>query len=257
MSSENFVTFWLARADLPYFIEPHEFYVSEAKSRLLSQFGDLGEEAEKREQQYLETAAQYFDPEYDDPMSAYEQAYSVGTDYAWSLLEMQNTVVLALTAGMYHQFDKKLREHTIKELSHWCKRELITTMIWKLTFHQLIDLLEWIGLKINETGYGEKIKACNLVVNVYKHGDGDAHQKLSLDYPEYYPYPTGVHRNQSAPNHDDLHVSEEQFVEFADAITAFWNAVPENCYYSGLKEEPKWLDQLVKKIEKKQKGMRS
>jgi hypothetical protein len=28
MSTENFVTYWLARADLPYFLEPHEFYVS-------------------------------------------------------------------------------------------------------------------------------------------------------------------------------------------------------------------------------------
>lgn len=57
MSSDNFVTFWLARADLPYFLEPHDFYVSEARRRLLSQFGDLEQEAERREQQYLEATA--------------------------------------------------------------------------------------------------------------------------------------------------------------------------------------------------------
>lgn len=106
MSTENFVTFWLARADLPYFLEPHEFYVSEARRRLLSQFGDLEQEAEKREQQFLETTAEYFDQDNDDPMAAYEQAYHEGIYYVRSLLEMQNTVLLALTAGMYHQFDK-------------------------------------------------------------------------------------------------------------------------------------------------------
>ena len=256
MSTENFVTFWLARADLPYFLEPHEFYVSEARRRLLSQFGDLEQEAEKREQQFLETTAEYFDQDNDDPMAAYEQAYHEGIYYVRSLLEMQNTVLLALTAGMYHQFDKKLREHTIKELSNWCERELITPMIWNLTFHQLIDLLEWIGLTINGTEYGERIKACNLVVNVYKHGDGPAHQTLSVDHPEYYPNPTDVRGTQIVPNHDDLHVSEDQFVDFANAITAFWNAVPEDCYYSDLREEPKWLDRVVTRFEKKHRGNR-
>lgn len=123
-------------------------------------------------------------------------------------------------------------------------------MIWNLTFHQLIDLLEWIGLTINGTEYGERIKACNLVVNVYKHGDGPAHQTLSVDHPEYYPNPTDVRGTQIVPNHDDLHVSEDQFVDFANAITAFWNAVPENCYYSDLREEPKWLDRVVTRFEK-------
>lgn len=253
MSTENFVTFWLARADLPYFLEPHEFYVSEARHRLLSQFGDLEKEAEKREQQFMEATAEYFDPDNDDPMAAHEQAYHEGINYVWSLLEMQNTVLLAVTAGMYHQFDKKLREHTIKQLSNWCKEEIIIPMIWNFTFNQLIDFLEWIGLKINGTAYGEKIKACNLVVNVYKHGDGDSHHTLSLTHPEYYPHPTGAKDYQTIPVHDDLQVTEEQFVEFADAITAFWKAVPEYCHYADLEDEPKWIDKVIANIERKNK----
>ncbi|MEY1130566.1 hypothetical protein AB7143_23275, partial [Providencia rettgeri] len=166
-------------ADLRYFLEPHEFYVSEARRRLLSQFGDLDQEAEQREEQFLKASAQYFNPDYDDPSEAYELAYHEGVSYAWSLMEMQNSVLLAVTAGMYHQFDKMLRKHTIKQLSNWCKEEIIITMIWNFTFNQLIDFHEWIGLKINGTVYGEKLKACNLVVNVYKHGDGDSHQTLS------------------------------------------------------------------------------
>lgn len=253
MSTENFVTFWLARADLPYFLEPHEFYVSEARRRLLSQFGDLEQETEKREQQFLEATAEYFDPDNDDPSEAYEQAYQEGVSYVWSLMEMQNTVLLAVTAGMYHQFDKMLRKHTIKQLSNWCEEEIIIQMIWNFTFNQLIDFLEWIGLKINGTVYGEKIKACNLVVNVYKHGDGDSHQTLSLTHPEYYPHPTGVKDWQTIPVHDDLQVTEEQFVEFADAITAFWKAVPEYCYYSDLEDEPKWIEKVLANIERKKK----
>lgn len=251
MPSDNFVTFWLAKMDLPYFLEPHEFYVSEARRRLLSQFEDLDKEAEKREEQFLESSAEHFNPDYDDPMAAYEQAYQEGVSYVWSLMEMQNTVLLAVTAGMYHQFDKRLREHTIKELSHWCERDIIPPMIWGFTFNQLMKFLEWIGLRVNGTEYGEKIKACNLVVNVYKHGDGESHQTLSLAHPEYYPHPTGLRGIQNVPNHDDLQITEEQFVEFADAITAFWKAVPEYCYSSDLTDEPEWLNPLVKRIKNK------
>ena len=251
MSSDIFVTFWLAKVDRPYFLEPHEFYVSEARRRLLSQFGDLTQEAEEREKQFLEYTAEHFNPDFDDPMAAYEQAYEEGVNYVWSLIEMQETVLLAVTAGMYHQFDKKLREKTIRELSHWCDKEIITPMVWDLNFDQLLKLLEWIGLKIDETDYGDKLKACALVVNVYKHGDGNSHRLLSSTHPEYYPHPTGICGRHINPTHDDLHVTEEQFVEFADAITTFWKAIPEYCYYSELSDEPEWLIKLVKKSEKK------
>ena len=251
MPSDNFVTFWLARVDLPYFIDPHEFYVSEARRRLLSQFGDLDQEAEKREEQFLEASAEHFNPDYDDPMAAYEQAHEEGINYAWSLVEMKNTVLLAVTAGMYHQFDKKLRAHTIKELSHWCEKEIITPLIWDFKLNELIKFLEWIGLKITGTEYGEKIKTCHLVVNVYKHGDGNSHQSLSLANPEYYPHPTGFRGIQNVPNHDDLQITEEQFIEFADAITAFWKAVPEYCYSADLTDEPNWLNSLIVKIKKR------
>lgn len=254
MASDNFVTFWLARVDLPYFIEPHEFYVSEARRRLLSQFEDLDQEAKKREERFLETSAEHFNPDYDDPMAAYEQAYQEGISYVWSIVEMQNSVLLAVTAGMYHQFDKKLREKAIRELSHWCDREIIALMIWDLNFNSLLNLLEWIGLKISGTEYGEKIKTCNLVVNVYKHGDGGSHQTLSSTHPEYYPHPPAFHGRHLSPAHDDLQITEEQFVEFADAITAFWKAIPEYCHYSELKDEPLWLDRKIKSIKKRQKS---
>lgn len=135
--------------DLPYFLEPHEFYISEARRRILSQFEDLDKEAEKREEQFLESSAEHFNPDYDDPMAAYEQAYQEGVSYVWSLMEMQNSVLLAVTAGMYHMFDKRLREHAVKELNHWCERDTIPPMIWGFTFNQLIKFLEWIGLRIN------------------------------------------------------------------------------------------------------------
>jgi hypothetical protein len=46
---------------------------------------------------------------------------------------------------------------------------------------------------------------------------------------------------------------KEQFVEFADAITAFWKAVPEYCYYADLEDEPKWIEKVLANMERKKK----
>ncbi|MEB0918356.1 hypothetical protein VC891_26570, partial [Citrobacter freundii] len=66
------------------------------------------------------------------------------------------------------------------------------------------------------------ISACHQVVNVYKHGDGDAHQKLVNAHPEYYSVWQCEGYPQERPaRHEELEVSEEQFREFAEAITVF------------------------------------
>lgn len=251
MTQRDFTTFYLATMDLPIILEPHEFYVSEARRRLLAQFGDIDREAKEAGEQHLESSKQYFNPDRDDPADAYERAYHEGIARWLALNEMHNTVTLALTAGMFHQFDKALREKSVREFSHWLDREIVSPLIWDLGFPRLIELLEWVGIKIGQNAFTNKINACRLVVNVYKHGDGDAHRELSSKHPEYYP---NGHLKDLAifrSRHEDLKVSEAQFVEFADAITAFWKSIPQYCHHSQLGDDPKWLEAEYRKYEKR------
>lgn len=251
MTQRDVTTFYLAPIDLPIILEPHEFYVSEARRRLLAQFSDIDREAQEAEEQYLERTGQYFDPDRDDPADACERAYHEGVSHWLALHEMHNTVTLALTAGMFHQFDKALREKTVREFSHWLDGQIISPLIWDLGFPRLIEMLEWVGIKVGENLFTKKINACRLVVNVYKHGDGDAHRELSSKHPEYYP--RGKLQDLSAfrARHEDLKVSEAQFVEFAEAITAFWISIPQYCNHSKLGDDPKWLEAEYKKYKKR------
>jgi hypothetical protein len=236
MTQRDFTTFYFASIDLPIILEPHEFYVSEARRRLLAQFSDIDREAREAEEQYLERSEQYFDPDRDDPADAYERAYHEGVSHWLALNEMHNTVTLALTSGMFHQFDKALREKTVREFSHWLDGQIISPLIWDLGFPRLIEMLEWVGIK---------------VVNVYKHGDGDAHRELSSKHPEYYPRGNLQDLSAFRSSHEDLKVSEAQFVEFADAITAFWKSIPQYCNHSELGDDPKWLEVEYRKYEKR------
>lgn len=250
MAKRDLTTFYLDSIDLPVFLGPHEFYVSEAIRRLIEQFNDIDCEAQAVEDKYLELFSQSFDPEHDNEGAVYDRAFHEGIAYQQALIEMKNTVILAMTASMFHKFDKTLREKTIKEFRHWQDGEVIEPMIWNLKFHQLIELLEWVSININGTNFSQKINACRLVVNVYKHGNGDAHKELLSKYPEYY-YSRSHAKSDFAPRHDDLVVSQEQFIEFAGAITTFWKNIPQYCFYSQLGTKPAWFDSEYKQVKKK------
>ncbi|MBS7835252.1 hypothetical protein J7620_09855 [Wohlfahrtiimonas chitiniclastica] len=250
MTKQNFTLFYFATIDRPYILNKHDFYVNEAKRRIFSQFDESSFEVEanKKEQEYYEEASVRFNPDYDDEGSIYEQAYHEGISYWLSLNEMKKTVSLALTAGMFHQFDKDLRQKCIHEFSHWLDYKIVSLMFWNIGFPRLIELLEWIGMDIKEKDYYKKIDICRHIINVYKHGDGHAHQELSIAHPEYYYNPGefsfGLH-------HEQLEINKAQFIEFADAITDFWNNIPIYCMSSNIRTEPEWLNEEYKKYEKK------
>ncbi len=255
MSNKDFSLFYFATIDRSYFLDKHNFYVAEARKRLFSQFSDSDLEAEagQREQDYYEAAGKRFDPDYDDEGAICEQAHDEGISHWIALSDMKNTVSLALTAGMFHQFDKELREKCIREFSHWLDAKSVTSMIWDISFPRLIEILEWIGMDITSKAYYEKIDACRQVVNVYKHGDGHAHRVLSVAHPEYYQDINIPRGYRFSLRHEQLEVTETQFIEFADAITAFWNDIPTYCMRSAIREEPEWIKGEYKKHEKKVK----
>ncbi|WP_421504444.1 hypothetical protein [Erwinia rhapontici] len=240
-------TFWFHPPDQRYYLEPHDFYVRQAQQRLLSQFNDISREADEVQEQHYEKLGQFFDPDRDDPADSYEAAYQEGISHYLALDEMRNTITLALTAGMFHQFDKTLREKMVREFSHW-QPEAIDPLIWNIDFPRLVELLEWTGIEIKSKPFYEKIEACHLLVNVYKHGKGQSHTELAGKHPQYYPqYTPRTGRRQSLPRPEQLKVSQAQFADIADAIKDFWLNIPEFRDESDLKTQPEWFDKKLKR----------
>ncbi|MGX1956145.1 hypothetical protein [Serratia proteamaculans] len=240
-------TFWFDTFDTRAIIEPHKFYVLQARQRLLSQFNDISREADEAEQAHYKMLGQYFDPERDDPADSVEAAFNEGISHYLALHEMHNTITLALTAGMFHQFDKALREKMVREFRHW-QPAAIDGLIWNVEFPLLIDLLEWAGVQIKAKPFYVKLDACQLLVNVYKHGKGRSHRDLVSKYPEYYPSAYPKLRGRIGPRPDELKVSEAQFVEIADAITNFWQNFPEFANESDKGIEPQWFASRLKRF---------
>lgn len=119
----------------------HTFYVDQARKRLLSQFDDMEVEADKAAEEWLTGNQHRFDPDRDDPADYYERAHDESIQFYTMLSDMREQVQLGLVAGMYHEWDKQMREWIVNEMNHWHGGEIANQKIWAVNFETLIGVL--------------------------------------------------------------------------------------------------------------------
>lgn len=135
-------------------IASHQFYVSEAKTRLLSQFGTMKEDADRYAEDWLASRAPYFNPDRDDPADAYQQAWDESVSFYLQLEDLQKATRLSVIAGMYHEWEKQLRDWITRELGRVIHGSHTRAVFWKATIDQLFDFLECWGWPVRSRPYG-------------------------------------------------------------------------------------------------------
>jgi hypothetical protein len=230
-------------------IDGHLFYVDQARKRLLSQFDDIESEAERAIEEWLERSSDNFDPDRHDPADICEAANDIGIEFYGLLSDMRDQTRLSVVAGMFHEWDKQLRDWLMREIRHWHRGDNVASKVWSADFGQIADLLECLGWKVRSAHYFRTLDACRLVVNVYKHGEGKSLVDLKQDYADYLDDPfhgaAGIIPAVEYCNHTHLKVSDEQFQAFSDAIVAFWRGVPENVLSSQTTDVPGWFEKAI------------
>lgn len=231
-------------------IDGHLFYVEQARKRLLSQFDNISADAEKAAEEWLERHSHLFDPDRHDPSHFDEAAYDYSIEFYGLLSDMRDQTRLSVVAGMFHEWDKQLRDWLVREIGHWHHGENAALKVWSADFGHIADLLESLGSRIRIANYFGALDACRLVVNVYKHGKGKSLEELKQKYPEYLDDPfsgTGAFSDMKYRDHTHLKVSDEQFQAFSDAIIAFWRDVPEHVFESKITDVPDWFGKAILK----------
>jgi len=197
-------------------IDSHLFYVEQARKRLLSQFNDIEREADRAAEEWLEQHSHRFDPDRHDPGAFYEAANDAGIEFYQLLCDMRDRTRLSVVAGIFHEWDKQLRDWLVREVRHWHRGDAVVSKIWTVDFGKIADLLESLGWNIRGEEYFNKLDACRLVVNVYKHGEGKSLADLKKNYPEYLDDPSGavgvVISGKDWLDHTHLLVSEDRIV---------------------------------------------
>lgn len=239
-------------------IAGHKFYVEQAFNRLLSQFGNIEAEADKAAEDWLDQRSVYFDPDRHDPGDFYEAANDAGIEFYQLLSDMRDRTQLSVVAGMYHEWDKQFRKWLIEEMRHWHRGEQVTAKMWSVDVGKIFDLLASFGWNIRSKEYFQKLDACRLVVNVFKHGDGSSLDELKEKYPAYLSNPLenlGDYDDMEWLDHTNLSVSNEQIQQFSEAIIDFWKDVPDEILNSSVASIPDWFEKaLLKDQQAKVKG---
>lgn len=233
------------------FIDSHLFYVEQARKRLLSQFDNVNQEAEQAAEEWLEEAGEYFDPDMHDPGDFYEAAYDKSIEFGLLLSEMMDQTRLSVIAGMFHQWEKQLRDWLAKETKYW-GGETVVSKIWSVNLGEIFTLFEGLGWNVRDEVFFAKIDTCRLVVNVYKHGKGTALKELRKKYPKYFidslpEMKDLLELDESFLDHTHLMVNNEDIDEFSEAIAEFWKKVPERFMNSQTIFAPKWLEDALLK----------
>lgn len=233
-----------------HIIDGHNFYIDQARKRLLSQFSDMETEADKHGEEWLEKCSESFDPENHDPYEFYDQAREESYYFYSMLDDMRRTTYLSVAAGMFHQWEKQLKDWTLKEIKHWHRGKEVAAKICKANFDMIIELFEDLGWEIKSKDYYNSLNRCRLVTNAYKHGNGDALEEIQKSFPEFlqggelgldviWPKYT---------DHTDLYIEDKHINEFSGAIVAFWEGVPEYITNKGTYDNiPKWFENAYNK----------
>lgn len=183
----NYVLFNMWAPFRSALIRGHQFYVDQARKRLLSQFDNMEAEADKAAEEWLEQSSDAFDPERHDPGDFYEAAHDHSIEFYQLLSDMRDRTHLSVVAGMFHEWDKQLREWLVREMKHWHRGETAASKVWSADFGKIADLLQSFGWNLRSAEYFNTLDACRLVVNVYKHGAGKSLEELKQAYPHYLP----------------------------------------------------------------------
>src|SRR5579864_864240 len=216
------------------YLERHDFYVGQVRTRVLAQFRDIEAEAERHSETIYNELAEAPGGEDSDLSEIADYALESGHERYELLHDLRDQMVFSAVAGMYHQWDKDLRDFVEHELRH----DLVNAdkIAWDQKSSAMFDLLKEFGWDCRARPFYPTIDACRLVVNVYKHGQGSSLKILASTYPEYLKNPIVLGTEDRAfADGDDLDyqwlaVSEAQFERFGEAMCSFWQEFPERLF---------------------------
>jgi hypothetical protein len=191
----------------------------------------------------------YFDPEVDDPYDIYEAVQDKSIELYQMLRDLQDRTRLSVIAGMYHEWDKQLRDWMTREMRHWHHGPAAKQAIWNADLPALLELIQSFDWDITALTCHNRLEAMRLVVNVFKHGEGTSLEKLKSRCPDFFPATGSINGGLPAHliDHSQMVVEDRHVEEFSEAIVTFWEAVPERIIAKDEIDPPRWFEKAILK----------
>lgn len=234
-------------------IEQHKFYVSEGKNRITNQFNDpskLKREAYEYAHKWLRDIGEKTNGNDIDIGDIMENAHEISIDFYMALEQMGNYARLGLVSGMYHLWEKSLKEWLTSNdgILHWHTGDKLQKKIWNANFEQIFELFECAGL-FSDGEVRKGMDIARMVVNTYKHGRGESFfklKKIRKDMFDDYLVSLDDKYEMSTIDYDDLYIKDEHIDEISSYIVRFWQEIPEHIFDSNFEKFPKWFENALR-----------
>ena len=203
-------------------------YVDGFSTRLLPIFDHIEEEASAEADKAWETAmSSQASEENFDPGEFAEAAQEYGIEVYENLHFTRQQLLGLATAGLYHLWERLLKQFFCKELRGWTiEGRDIHQIMAPANFSSLEQFLSQFGFQLPRQRYYADLCELRLVANVVKHGDGKSCEELQTSTPhlfEGYNYHFDIFSKA-----DSLELKPADFTRYAKAVTDFWHTFPEN-----------------------------
>ncbi len=209
-------------------LETTGVYVDGFSTRLLPVFDHIEEEASAATDKAWDTAMSSPASEENlDPGDYAEAVQEHGLEVYENLHFTQQQLLGLAAAGLYHLWERLLKQFICKELRGWTfDGRAIHKIMAPANFSSLEEFLFQFGFQLAQQRYYADLSELRLVANVVKHGDGQSCEDLQTFAPglfEGYNYHFDIFSKA-----DSLELRPADFTRYAKAVTDFWDTFPEN-----------------------------
>ena len=234
----EFNWYWLDRGYRNHLIKRHRFFVSQAKSLLLSPFSKIGDHSTVLTEEWIGDQNVHFDTDRDDHFAILERAHDTEIEFYGLLTELHSQTRLNIIVGMFALWEKEVRDLVTSQTHHL--PEEVKKALWKCPFERLFEFFECLGWDARSESFYASLDQCRLIVNTHKHGEGSSFDRLKQEFPQYIRHFDNPWAERYA-THTDLQVSDEDLDRFALAIEKFWESIPGQLFSDEDLNLPDWL----------------
>lgn len=176
----------------------------------------------------------------------FKRADDIANEHYHLLIDIHERSRLSVLTGIYHEWEKQFRTSILDNMKHWRCSESALSRIRTANVRELAKFFVTLGWNFEEKCYYQKLDGCRLIVNVSKHDDGTSLNQLKKHYSKYLINSSqrlnGMLSDMNHLGHTALKINDEHIREFSEAITEFWQDVPEQIVNVPEASLPNWFE---------------
>ena len=201
-------------------------YTEGFTTRLIPTFDNIKEEADKASKAYWESAmSSIADEGYHCDGDFAEAATEAGIDVYQDLSFVRQQLIGLSIAGLYHLWERTLKQFIIKELKQYRANEKAMKTIANHNFDGIVEILQQFGHNLTLAPYYSCLNELRLVTNVVKHGEGQSFNELTKIAPQLFD--SSIVGMEIPLTLDCLNLSPHDFRRYSGAVTTFWELLPQ------------------------------